>query len=185
MGLRSGLIVALLLVGCGNPLSPGDLQDWAAARARWDRRPLPNYQFEIAISCFCATEVNQWTRVQVVGGRVTEAQALGSASPHPVGLLSYWPTLEELFARALTAGRAEGVRRVEARYDPTHGFPIYLDISYDPAIQDAGVVFTIRNVRLLGDCGPVEWARVSRQADWLPTRCSLRAGRGSVAPTGA
>ncbi|MDZ4674140.1 MAG: DUF6174 domain-containing protein [Gemmatimonadota bacterium] len=152
--MRTSLLAVFLLGGCGSPFSPGDTNEWAAARSLWAKRPFPDYLFEIRISCFCATEVNQWTRVVVTGGRVVQAQAPGATEPYPTEMLSYWPTVDEVFARVLSARHSQGVSRIDVRYDATLGYPTDVDISYDSSIQDAGASYTLRNVQFLRNPSP-------------------------------
>ncbi len=166
------LLALTMLLGCGNPLAPSDLNEWAAAHARWNARPLPDYEFEIAIACFCSPELNAGNRVSVRGGQVVEVRALASGESYPVSMLSYWPTIDGMFERVASAREWDGVNRITVTYDPTLGYPTFLDINYDRNIQDAGVVYQISNLQLVDDCGVPLGPPGSPIADWVPARCS-------------
>jgi hypothetical protein len=166
------VLAATLLGGCGGDvLGPNDYRQWSEARTRWDNRGYSHYHFEILVSCFCAPEVSQWTRVYVVNGEVAGAHPVAGGEWHQGAALQYWPTIDALFASIVNRSSGERLKSITARYHPQLGFPQRLDFSYDPGLMDAGALYQVRNVTAFEPCGPLGAVSEQPAGFWL-ARCS-------------
>lgn len=150
------LLVAALLLGgaaCRESTSaPGprfvsvavqgesSVADVRARQRQWAALGLRDYDYDFAATCFCAPSYTQPAVVHVRRGRVARVTPNG---PHPAAPLEHYPTIDELFARALAA--LERGEPVSGEYDRDFGYPTSLTIG--TLANDAGVGYAIGNVR--------------------------------------
>ena len=146
------LVAGATLTACDSSgiAPPGDVRRLNEAKLLWQSRSFTNYTYEIRTSCFCPPEVNQWTRVEVRGGAVVDADAVDPDPNFPITTLSYWQPIDTLFAdieRALASGGVISVyARVNVTYDSQLGFPTSIEYVAKPNIADAGASISVRNV---------------------------------------
>lgn len=141
------LFLAVLASGaaCASPLSPAELLDLAAAKARWEARGYANYAIEELQSCFCPSEIIQWVRVEVVDGAVVRAIVVEGGAEVPQIQLGLFRTVEQVFDDITGAGHYQWVEDVVAEYDPTLGFPTRIDLVPKQGLVDAGLAIYLRN----------------------------------------
>ena len=139
-------MLALTLAACGSLLSPGERKLLSRAESRWNARGFGDYSIEMQRLCFCDPETLQWTRIDVVDGRVVRATIIATGEPVQ-NQYQTWETVEEIFDLIREAGRFDWVRDVEAEYDPALGFPSSVTFHSTPDVLDAGLVLHLRNAR--------------------------------------
>ncbi|GAB1343826.1 DUF6174 domain-containing protein [Gemmatimonas sp.] len=143
------LLLAVGVAACDSAtdaLSPREVRELTAARARWNGSPLRNaYSYETRMACFCPPEVGQWHRVRVVNGAITDVRT-EDATAVPVLQWTWYPTVDSLFA-ILVREPDEYVQDVSARYDQTHGYPLEISITARPGIADGGVTYFTRGLQ--------------------------------------
>ena len=149
---RTSGAMLLFLAGalaCSSPLSPDELEDLNEAEERWESRGFGDYSVETRTSCFCGTEVLEWVRIEVVNGHLTRATLLESGEIITDGRLQYWTTVEALFDSIRDANDDDYLNELNVVFDPTLGFPTYVEWIADDNVQDAGAVRSMRNARPL------------------------------------
>ncbi len=144
---RRAVLLAVLASGvsCVSPLSPAELLDLAAAKARWEARPYTSYAIEELQSCFCPSEITQWVRVEVVDGTVVRAAIVESGAAISRSQLGLFRTVERVFDDISGAGDDQWVEDVIAEYDPILGFPTRVDLVPKQGLVDAGLAIYLRN----------------------------------------
>jgi hypothetical protein len=131
---------------CGeSPLSPTEFLRLADAEARWAARPFPDYAFEIRQACFCAPELTQWARVEVVGGQISRVVVLATGVELPPLERSYFPTVERVFSSIHSASDDDYLRDIRVEYDHQLGYPTRVDFVSKPEIADGGGTYYLRN----------------------------------------
>lgn len=135
-----GLLVGAAVGGCGI-VDPGDEAPatLAEARARWEARGFDDYTLEVRISCFCPPETAGPFRVVVADGRRVRVERVDGGEVQPEVAVDV-PDVEGLFTR-IEEALARDAHRVEARYDPTLGSPVYVSLDLDPQVVDEEVVY--------------------------------------------
>jgi hypothetical protein len=144
--------VLLSLAGalaCSSPLSFDELAELNDAEDRWESRGFGDYSIETRTSCFCATEVLDWVRIEVVNGQVTRATMLETGEVITDARLQYWTTVEALFDSLRDANDADYLAELNVAFDPTLGFPTQVEWIAPDNVQDAGAVRSMRNARPL------------------------------------
>ncbi len=137
---------ALLLtaVGCEAPTAPGNLDNLAAARARWRDQGGEAYSYELTRNCFCVFGGRRMV-VTVKQGTVTAADYLDSDGSVEAALLTYIPTIPDLFD--LVEGALAGpAAYFFASYDPTYGYPNRIEIDYSANAVDDEMAITARSL---------------------------------------
>ncbi len=149
--IRTGLYAAvtmLALSGCGeSALSPSDEVARLQALARWTAQGLVQYTVETRVSCFCPVELNQWQRITVAGNVVTAVVPVDSSGESGSPVLTWYSSVDELFARIATAGSATDGSRVSAEYDAVTGLPTVVSFEAPPGVLDGGAVYYYRKLR--------------------------------------
>jgi hypothetical protein len=139
---------ALLLLGlatsCESPTAPGDRGLLAEARARWQARNQDSYNFELNRNCFCVLGGRRMT-VSVRAGVVVGAVYLDASGPVEPALLSFIPTVPDLFDLIQNA-LEKGVASFLAEYDPDLGYPTRIEIDYSATAADDEIAFSLRNL---------------------------------------
>ena len=102
-----------------------------AARARWARSGPAAYHVTIARACECLPEMSGPVVVTVRNGVVTERRYAASGAAVVPTYAALFPAVEGLFA-LVDAGVRSGARPLDARYDPTFGYPTRVVVG-DPA----------------------------------------------------
>src|SRR4029453_2275440 len=94
------LTLVAVSAGCGAaPLSPTEVRTLSNAERLWAARSFQDYVFELRRSCFCPVEFFQWSRIEVVGGRVTRVTVIETGADLPPAFWSGFPTVEQIFER--------------------------------------------------------------------------------------
>lgn len=140
------LPLALLLVGvgCEAPTAPGERDSLVEARARWLARGSQSYSYDVNRNCFCLLGGRRMS-VTVRDGAVVSAELLDSGDDVEAGLLSYVPTVADLFdliEDALDRNAAYFV----AEYDQTFGFPTRIEIDYSSSAADDEIAISARDL---------------------------------------
>lgn len=147
---RKILLLAILLVaaGCEAPTAPGNLDNLAAARARWSALGAQAYSYEINRSCFCVFGGRRM-RVTVENGAVTGAEYLDSGNAVEAALLTYVSTIPDLFD--LIEGALKGsTAYFFASYDPVYGYPTRIEIDYSANAIDDELAISARGLIVAG-----------------------------------
>ena len=141
--LRLGIALILVTACSSDPFSPAEARALAAAEERWQAAGPSSYAFEYLVSCFC--ESYGWLRIAVQDGTV--ATVVSADSAHVAVEPDGWPTVEDLFERIrqLAEGGSSHGRDLEVEFDAALGYPTSIGLSYDSSVQDAGVVYSVRN----------------------------------------
>ena len=143
------IILSALTLGvaaCESPLSPGELLALADAEARWASRSFQDYVFEIRRSCFCDPRVNEWARVEVVGGAVSRVVFVESGTEATARELGWFQTMEGVFDRIRAAMNDESLEDISVEFDPVLGHPTLVVFQTKPDILDGGSSTYVRNV---------------------------------------
>ena len=149
MPIRILLFAALLAAaGCEPPTSPGDLDSLAAARVRWRAQGIESYSYELNRSCFCVFGGRRMT-VTVQNGVVTEAGYVDSGNAVETALLTYVPTIPDLFD-LLEAALEGSPAYFFASYDPIDGHPTRIEIDYSANAIDDELAISARNLVVTG-----------------------------------
>ena len=148
---RAGLRAVLMagLVACQSPLSTDEGRRLLENEQRWARRGFANYSIETRSGCFCPSEIQTWTRIEVVDAKVRRATLLETGEVITDARLSYWSTVEELFAELQRAPRSLFLAEVKVTFDPTLGFPSYVEWIPKAGVTDAGGATSMRNAQPL------------------------------------
>jgi hypothetical protein len=154
-GLTVATIVTAASVGCdddsratglqtlqpslaGDTISgTGQLAELQQRRASWVARKIDDYRFQLAISCFCGSEITRPVVIQVRQGAVTSV--VDVQTNKPVTNKSLYPTITALFDAAI-AERSRG-GSVSVAYDRVIGIPARLEVG--TVANDAGVLYFI------------------------------------------
>ncbi len=98
MSSRRLFLATLLLAaaGCADVTSPGEQGQLDAARARWHAQGSDSHTVELTRGCFCVLGGRRMT-VTVKHGAVVGADYLDSGGPVETALLTYIPTIPDLF----------------------------------------------------------------------------------------
>ena len=148
MRLRSLIPLAILAVGlaaCESPLSSSEWRLLAQGQAKWAARGYGNYSIEMRRSCFCAPEVNDWARVEVVAGTVSRVTLLQSGEVITDFRLSYWSTVEQLFHSLRETDDEDWLEDIEFTLDPVLGYPSEIRWISPDNVLDAGAIQFLRN----------------------------------------
>jgi len=147
---------ALLLLGlatsCESPTAPGDRSLLAEARATWQAHNRDSYSFELNRNCFCVLGGRRMT-VSVRAGVVVGADYLDASGPVEPTLLSYIPTVPDLFdliQDALDRNAASFL----AEYDRDLGYPTRIEIDYSATTADDEVAFSLRSLKFQESSAP-------------------------------
>jgi hypothetical protein len=117
------------------------LHDLRTRQQQWAALGLADYDYDFAAVCFCAPSFTQPAVVHVRGGRVVRVTPRGD---HPAAPLDAYPTIDDLFARAVAALERDDV--VEGEFDRLYGYPTSITIG--TLANDAGTAYTVANVRM-------------------------------------
>jgi len=147
MNRRPFLLVALLLLAgmaCEAPTAPGERDSLEAARARWRALGSQSYSYEVNRSCFCLLGGRRMT-VTVQAGVVTAAEFQDSGAGVEAALLSYVPTVDDLFD-LIEDALARNASYFSALYDPGYGYPTRIEIDYSSSTTDDELAISARDL---------------------------------------
>jgi hypothetical protein len=139
------VLLALGLPGCESPLSSSERRQLAEGEAKWAARGYGDYSIEMRRSCFCAPEVNDWARVEVVAGTVSRVTLLNSGEIITDSRRSYWSTVEQLFSSLREPDEGDWLEDIRFTLDPVLGYPAEISWISTPNVQDAGATQYLRN----------------------------------------
>lgn len=142
--------LALLTAGtaCEAPTAPGERDALASARARWTARGSDSYTYDVNRSCFCVLGGKSVT-VSVQNGSVTSASLAESGSLVDNALLTYVPTVPDLFD-LIEDALSRNPAYFAATYDPTFGYPTRIEVDYSANAVDDETAISTRNLVLTG-----------------------------------
>lgn len=138
-------ILAIGLAACESPLSSSERLRLAAGEEKWAARGYRDYSIEMRRSCFCAPEVNDWARVEVVGGTVSRVTLLQSGEIITDSRLTYWSTVEQLFSSLRETDEEDWLEDIEFTLDPVLGYPAEIRWISPDNVLDAGAIQFLRN----------------------------------------
>ena len=147
MRFPSRLLLSVLLLaaaGCSDVTAPGELGQLDAARARWNAQGSASYSVEINRGCFCVLGGRRMT-VTVKNGAVVAADYLDSGDPVETALLTYIPTILDLFDLIQDALNRKPASFL-AVYDPTYGYPTRIELDYSASVADDELAITASNL---------------------------------------
>jgi hypothetical protein len=149
MTRRPFWILALIVAAtaCEAPTAPGERDSLSEARARWRALGSESYSYEVNRSCFCLLGGRRMT-VMVQAGVVTSAEFEDSGAGVEAALLSYVPSIEDLFDLIEDALDRQ-VAYFSAQYDPSYGFPTRIEIDYSSTMPDDEVAISARELQPL------------------------------------
>lgn len=148
MRLRSLIPLAMIAVGlaaCQSPLSNSERRLLAEGQAKWAARGYGDYSIEMRRSCFCPPEINEWARVEVVGGAVSRVTLLQSGETITDARRSYWLTVEQLFSDLRETDEEDWLEDIEFTLDPVLGYPTEIRWISPDNVLDAGATQFLRN----------------------------------------
>jgi hypothetical protein len=142
MSSRRLFLSALLIAaaGCADTTAPGEQGQLDAARARWQAQGNDSYTVEINRGCFCVLGGRRMT-VTVKNGAVVGADYLDSGAPVETALLTYIPTIPDLFDLIQDALNRKPASFL-AIYDPTYGYPTRIEIDFSASVADDELAIT-------------------------------------------
>lgn len=140
------LLALVAAAACEAPTAPGDRDSLLAARARWQARGGTSYSFEITRSCFCLLGGRRMA-VTVRNGAVSGAEYLDSGGPVEFALLTYVPTVPDLFDQ-IESALDQRAAYFFASYDPNYGFPTRIEIDPSANAIDDEVAISVRNLQV-------------------------------------
>lgn len=148
MSSRRLFLATLLLAaaGCADVTSPGEQGQLDAARARWHAQGSDSYTVELTRGCFCVLGGRRMT-VTVKHGAVVGADYLDSGGPVETALLTYIPTIPDLFDLIQDALDRRPASFL-AIYDPTYGYPTRVEIDFSASVADDELAITARDLLL-------------------------------------
>jgi hypothetical protein len=147
MPRRPFVPVALVLLAglaCEAPTAPGEHDSLEAARARWRALGSESYRYEVNRSCFCLLGGRLMT-VTVKAGTVTAAEFQDSGADVEAALLSYVPTVADLFDLIEDALERKA-SYFSADYDPSYGYPVRIEIDYSSSTADDEIAISARDL---------------------------------------
>lgn len=147
MTRRPFLPIALLLLAglaCEAPTAPGERDSLEAARARWRTLGSQSYSYEVNRSCFCLLGGRQMS-VTVQAGAVTAAEFQDSGAGVEAALLSYVPTVADLFD-LIEDALDRKASYFSAAYDPSYGYPTRIEIDYSSSAADDELAISARDL---------------------------------------
>ena len=133
------LMLATVMAACGD--DPTATESLIAARnsafATWTVSRPGSYSFEAFRSCECLSDAVGPVVITVTSAQLTSVvRKDNGAAVDP----SYWFTLDQLFG-LIDTEVVSRPSRLEARYDATFGFPVY--VAYGEREVDAGAEITV------------------------------------------
>ena len=147
---RLALLLAALLLGCGDDgLSPV-LRESAAAESRWRAQGLSHYTVETRILCFCPPVMLEWHEITVAADSVVAVRRVGFDGPAPeteTGLAAWFRSVEQTFADVRGWPGSMRDNRLEARFDSGTGLPTRVEFITGPQIADGGSVREYRALK--------------------------------------
>ncbi len=154
MMLRFGAVflLGLAAAGCAAPTAPGDRGLLAEARARWQAQGNDSYTYELNRGCFCVLGGRQ-VQVTVKAGAVTWAEDRDSGLAVEQTLLSYLPTIPDLFDLIQDALDRQ-VASFWVEYDPTYGYPTLIQIDYSATTENDEIAYSARGLIFLENTTP-------------------------------
>ncbi len=117
-----------------------------ANRAKWQAFAVDTYAYEFGNHCSCPPQIVGPTLIVVENGEVAELRGADGTVFEPQEGVRY-PTIEELFdtvQTALDGGR--GPSTVSVRYDDAWGYPINIDVDWDPGLADEETSYIAANL---------------------------------------
>lgn len=148
MRRRSLIPLAILTVGlaaCESPLSNSERRLLAEGQAKWAARGYGDYSIEMRRSCFCPPEINEWARVEVVGGTVSRVTLLHSGEIITDSRRTHWSTVEQLFSSLRETDETGLFEDIEFTLDPVLGYPTEIRWIAPDNVLDAGAIQFLRN----------------------------------------
>lgn len=139
-------LLTLLVVGtaCEAPTAPGDRDNLAAARARWNAKSTSSYSYKVNRSCECVLG-GRLMAVTVLKGTVTSAAYVESGSEVEAALLTYVLTVPDLFDLIQDALDRKA-SYLAVTYDPIYGYPTRIEVDYSANAVDDEVVMSAREL---------------------------------------
>ena len=131
------------VTACEAPTAPGERDSLTQARARWRALGSASYSYEVNRSCFCLLGGRHMT-VRVEGGSVAAAEFEDSGLTVEASLLSYVPTVEDLFD-LIEEALDQKAAYLLATYDPSYGYPTRIEIDYSATVRDDEVAISARD----------------------------------------
>jgi len=144
-----GVAVLCGALACQSPLSPNELRRLAVNEGRWAARGFADYSIETLSSCFCPPDLSGWARIEVIGGQVRRATLLATGEVVTDARLSFWMSVEALFASIREANREDYLEDIRVSFDPDLGFPTLVEWIPRKGILDAGGSRRLRNAQPL------------------------------------
>ena len=146
------LAAGLTAASCAAPTAPGEHGELVEAKARWHAQGSDSYSFELNRGCFCVLGGRRLT-VTVRDGAVVGADYLDSGGPVDKALLTYVPTVPDLFDLIQDALDRK-VAWFSADYDPTYGYPTRIEVDYSADAVDDEIAITARDLQVLRSFSP-------------------------------
>lgn len=140
---RVSLILTALMVMAGVSCSKSlESKDLNANYNKWTRTGIQEYEYSLAINCFCSTDRTGPHIIRVNGDLIATVNG-NSYDITKTGTLYTVPQLFNLIRESI----ARKPYRITVEYDNTYGFPKKIYIDYDQNIADEEVGFTLTGFR--------------------------------------
>jgi hypothetical protein len=131
-------LLAALAAGCGlftKSEIDEERERLEENRERWQSRGPASYSYVFRRICFCAPSATNPVVIQVRQREVISVRYEDPGAPVDPSLLSLYPTVEGLFA-IIENAIDQDAEVVQARYDPTLGYPTSIALDGSSMIAD-------------------------------------------------
>lgn len=119
----------------------------ARNRQRWASAGIHDYEFDFQRMCFCLQETSEPVHIVVRQDAVTSVVRTRDGQPASWRVTA-WPRVDELFAEVQQRLDTRAAR-LDARYDPTYGYPRSIVVDIAPETVDDEYSLTAGNLRRL------------------------------------
>lgn len=133
------LAIVLLLSGC-SVFGDSDTSDLDVARARWAQAEISDYDYELAVSCFCLGAGTYL--VEVRNREVSNVTPITVEVPPSTELAE--KTIEDLFTE-LAGAYAQNAAAIEVTYNSGLGYPTSIMIDYNHQTADDEINYIVDN----------------------------------------
>jgi hypothetical protein len=141
LGLGSGALAALLLLGgCKDSVS-SEGNAGTAARDRWAHNRPASYSYTLTRGCFCLAAVVKPVVIQVHDGVVQSRTYADNGAAVDDRWANYFPTIDGLFTE-LDVGE-QTADRLQATYERQYGYPEHARIDFSTRVADDEMEFWI------------------------------------------
>jgi hypothetical protein len=116
----------------------------ADAQTQWAAADIDSYRYELAVSCFCITDMTMPVNVEVQNGEVASITYVEDGSAANPELFERYATVDSLLA-VLAEYEAQDPVKFDVTFDAATGVPTDVAIDVDEMMADEELWFTVTN----------------------------------------